>query len=177
MAMPVRTCCSKARRTRDLKPPWSTLGSGAFFAVFARILPVTGCFFFLLVILSHARGLIGPACLEAIPAINGLAAIGFKRHLRVYITPGANRVIHLALRAIVASASVSPTVIPAAAAAIAATATLRLGRIPARLTFARRLEAFGFVKLLLFLAKRKICATSGTCDIGCHYIGTSKVLL
>jgi hypothetical protein len=104
--------------------------------------------------------------LEAIPAINGLATVGLERHLRIQATAGTNGVIHSSLRAIITAAVSTPI------ATVAAAITVLLGGIPTGFAFSGRLKPFGFIKITLFLAKRKAGAASSTSNLsGLHKFG------
>jgi hypothetical protein len=99
------------------------------------------------------RNLISAAWLEAIPAINRLAAVRLKGNLSIYTAACANGIKHLALWTAIALSTISPV-------------TILFCRITAGLTFPGRLKSFRFVELLFFSTEGEICTTSGTMDHG-----------
>jgi hypothetical protein len=111
----------------------------------------------------YKRLLVGSATLEAIPAINWLAAVGLKGNLRIHTATGTHGIIHGSLRAIVTASAITAPV----AAATITPITVLFGSIPAGLALSGWLEAFGFIKITLFLAKGKVDAACSTSNIGC----------
>jgi hypothetical protein len=108
------------------------------------------------------RPLVGSARLETIPAINRLAAVGLEWNLCIHAATGTYSIIHSSLRAIVTASAIATPV-----TTISGAITVLFGSIPAGLALSGWLEAFGFIKITLFLAKGKVGAASSTSNSGC----------
>lgn len=122
------------------------------------MLAVTGRFFFFWLFLAiYQRALIRGRALVALAAIDGLGTVRLEGHLRVHAASGTHGVVHLALRATIATAAAA-TITAASAAAAITTAAASAGfcGVTARLALAGRLKALALIKFLLFFREGKL---------------------